>query len=181
MAANNFDACLAFVLKYEGGYVNHPRDPGGPTNLGVTQGVLTSWLQRPASISDVKGLTVAAVTPIYKARYWLPIFGDDMPAGVDLALFDWGVNSGPSHAARDLQAALGVTVDGAIGGETLDAVGKQNPAFIIRAVCDRRMAYYKSLGTWDVFGRGWTARADAVLATALQMATTVPHASGPVA
>ena len=99
---------------------------------------------------------------------------NDRPAIADHQQ-DWGVNGGPKKAVRDLQEVLGVTVDGAIGGETLDAVGKQKPEFIIRAVCDRRMAFYKSLDTWDVFGRGWSARANAVLASALQMATNLPH------
>ena len=175
MTANNFDPCMDFVLRYEGGYVNHPRDPGGPTNLGITQRVLSAWLKRPASIADVKSLSVDVAKQIYRAKYWMEVFGDDLPGGVDLAMVDWAVNGGPGKAVRDLQHVLGVTVDGAIGSETHGAIANQRPEFIIRALCDRRMAFYQSLGTWDVFGRGWTARADAVRATALQMATNVPH------
>jgi len=177
MAAPNFETCLEFVLKFEGGYVNHPRDPGGPTNLGITQATLSGWLKRAASISDVKNLTIDGARPIYQVKYWMPVFGDDMPAGVDLALFDWGVNGGCRKAASDLQEVLGVTVDGIIGTETLEATSKQRPEFIVRAVCDRRMTFYKSLGTWDVFGRGWSNRIDAVETLALQLATGVPHAS----
>ena len=94
MAAKNFDKCLKFVLQFEGGFVNNPKDPGGPTNLGVTQATLSNFLGRQATIAEVRALTPAKVAPIYRLKFWDHINGDDLPVGVDLAVFDFGVHSG---------------------------------------------------------------------------------------
>jgi hypothetical protein len=170
-----FERCLPLILKHEGGYVDHPRDPGGATNLGITIGTLSRWLKRPATKAEVRALTAASVAPIYRAYYWLPVKGDDMPGGVDYALFDHAVNSGVGRAVRHLQEVLGVTVDGAIGGETMLAIGRQHPDFIVRALCDKRLEFLKGLPTWSTFGKGWQRRVDEVEDLALEMATGVPH------
>ena len=107
MAAANFERALPLVLKHEGGYVDHPNDPGGATNLGVTIGTLSSWLGRPATKAEVKALTRATVAPIYRKNYWAAIRGDELPAGLDYAVFDFAVNSGPKRAAMALQRAVG--------------------------------------------------------------------------
>lgn len=141
MASGNFDACLAVVLKHEGGYVDHPRDPGGATNLGVTIGTLRAWRGRAVTKAEVKALTVADVTPIYRANYWNAVGGDGLPAGVDLAVFDPAVNSGPARAKRWYAA-----------GRRADAVET------VRAICDIRMGFLRALRTWSTFGKGWTRR-----------------------
>src|SRR5687767_1827204 len=97
MAADNFDASLKFVLQFEGGFVDHPKDPGGATNLGVTIHTLSAVLGRPATKAEVKALTPKTVAPIYRQRYWDKVRGDDLPLGVDLAVFDFGVHSGPKR------------------------------------------------------------------------------------
>jgi lysozyme family protein len=81
----NWDKAFDQVIIYEGGYVNHPKDPGGPTNLGITQSTLSSYLGRRASVQEVRALTKAAVKPIYKKRFWDVLRCDDLPGGVDLA------------------------------------------------------------------------------------------------
>lgn len=168
--SSRFQACLDEVLRHEGGFVNHPADPGGATNLGITQGTLSEWRGKSVSVDDVRNLTVAEAGEIYHARYWQPIRGDALPPGVDLAVFDGAVNSGPGRSARWLQQALGVAQDGIIGPETLAAVGRAKPATLIIEICDARMAFLRSLSTWPTFGKGWTARVNEVQAAALRVA-----------
>lgn len=106
-----------WVLEYEGGFVNHPRDPGGATNMGITRRTLAAWRGHPVSVQDVRDLTKSEAMAIYKAHYWDAVQGDRLPRGLDYAVYDYAVNSGPGRAARDLQRCLGVTVDGIIGAQ----------------------------------------------------------------
>ena len=99
MTAANFDRALTAVLRHEGGYVDHPSDPGGATNLGVTRATLAQWRGRAVSKAEVKALTRAEAAKIYRALYWDEIAGDALPAGLDFAVFDYCVNSGPGRAA----------------------------------------------------------------------------------
>ena len=130
---SNFPASLALVLKAEGGFVNHPRDPGGMTNLGVTRNVWRDWVNRDVDEAEMRSLTPELVTPLYKARYWDACKCDDLPRGVDYAVFDSAVNMGPSRAAKLLQAALGVTADGSIGRATIAAATAADPAELLDA------------------------------------------------
>lgn len=164
-----FDACLPVILKHEGGYVNHPADPGGATNRGITIGTLSNWLGRPATKQEVRDLTAETAAAIYHARYWLPVRGDALGPGLDLAVFDYAVNSGPQRAVRDLQAVLGVAQDGVIGPVTLAAVSARRRQDIVVELCARRLAFLQSLKmSWPVFGKGWQRRVAAVQAEALK-------------
>ncbi len=158
-----FDHALAAVLKHEGGYVNHPRDPGGATNKGVTQAVYDDWRgKHELAKQSVKLITPAEVMAIYKRLYWDAVRGDDLPAGLDYCLFDFAVNSGVKRASRYLQRAAGVIDDGQIGANTLAAVKLVPPRRLIDAVCSARLAFLKNLSTFDTFGKGWTRRVDDV-------------------
>jgi lysozyme family protein len=141
-----FAECVAIVLGHEGGFADRPRaaDPGGTTNYGITIGTLRDWRGADVTPEDVRNLTIEEARAIYFARYWTPIRGDDLPMGVDLAVFDWAVHGGPGRAARDLQAALGVTVDGAVGRQTIDAARAADPIAVIRDVNQRRLAHLRS-------------------------------------
>jgi lysozyme family protein len=165
----NFDACLTHTLKYEGGYVDHPADPGGATNLGITLATLRAWRDKPVSKVDVRALTKSEAGAIYRNKYWNAVRGDDLPKGVDLVVFDWGVNSGPNAAIKALQKVVGVTPDGYIGAVTLREVAKANPATLIKTLCDRRGSFFQSLKTFKVFGRGWMRRVTEVRTAALKM------------
>lgn len=167
----NFEECLALVLKEEGGYSNNPHDSGGATNFGVTQKVYEMWVNHPVSIADIKALTVAQVAPIYRQEYWNKIRGDDLPSGVDYALMDYAVNSGVSRAAKELQNILKVTADGSIGPKTLLSVNSVNPVDIIKKICDNRIAFLQGLSNWTIFGRGWGARVARVANLATRMAS----------
>lgn len=167
---HNWEEALAHVLKYEGGYVNHPADPGGMTNLGVTKRVWEEWTGRPATEADMRALTPAMVSPLYKKRYWDAVRGDDLPSGVDFCVFDCAVNAGVGRASRFLQQAVGVTADGQIGPKTLEAVTAMPADQIIEKFCDLREAHYKSLSTFATFGKGWMNRLNAVEAESSHMA-----------
>jgi lysozyme family protein len=159
---HNWDEAIKHILKYEGGYVNHPADPGGVTNLGVTKRVWEEWTGKPATEADMRSLTPAMVGPLYKKLYWDAVRGDDLPSGVDLCVFDCAVNAGVGRASRFLQQAVGVVADGSIGPKTLAAVTAMPADEIIEKFCDLREAHYKSLPTFATFGKGWMTRLGAV-------------------
>ena len=158
MAKENYDKCLETILHHEGGYVNHPKDPGGETNLGVTKRVYDEW----GGNKNMKDLLVEDVAPIYRKNYWDRMKCDDLPRGLDLCVFDFGVNAGTGRAAKFLQKMIGTTPDGGIGPMTLKALdqyveqnGLENT---IKRYQGGRQAYYESLSTFSTFGRGWTRR-----------------------
>lgn len=170
MAAGSFDRSLAFVLKQEGGYVDDPRDPGGATNMGITLATLTAWRHSAVTKQDVQNLTVAEAAAIYRTKYWNALQCDALPAGVDLMLFDCGVNAGPARSAKFLQAGLGLSADGAIGPQTITAATAADQAHLINDLAKRRLDYYRSLPAFDHFGGGWTARVNDALPLALSIA-----------
>lgn len=166
---NNFEQCLALVLKNEGGFVNNPKDPGGMTNLGVTKKTWEDWVGHPVDESVMRALGPADVAPLYKKNYWDKTRCDDLPAGVDYAIFDFAVNSGPSRAAKILQGCCGVAQDGSIGPATLNAVATRSPRDLATEICEERLKYLQSLPTYDTFGKGWTRRVNEVEAMAFNM------------
>lgn len=167
-----FDLGVRLLLKpgREGGFVNHSRDPGGMTNLGVTKNQWEKYVGHGVTEADMRALTPSVVTPFYKSEYWNEIQGDALPAGVDYCVFDTSVNSGPGRAARFLQHVLGLTEDGAIGPVTIQAANMRSAHDIIRKYSDTRLAFLKGLDTWDTFGVGWAVRVEAVEKEALSFA-----------
>lgn len=158
----NFENCFALVIKHEGGYVDNPKDPGGATNLGCTKKVWEEWIGHEVSKDDIKALTHSDVMPLYKKRYWDAIKGDDLPMGVDYAVFDLAINSGTGRAAKTLQSVLGTNTDGQIGPATLRALEKANPREVATAICEARLAFLQSLSTYGTFGKGWSRRVSEV-------------------
>ena len=155
---SNFPASLALILKSEGGFVNHPRDPGGMTNLGVTRNVWKEWVKHEVDEAEMRALTPELVAPLYKANYWDACRCDDLPRGVDYCVFDSAVNMGSSRAAKLLQAALGVTADGSIGRATIAAATAADPVELLEAFSLGKEEFYKSLPTFATFGKGWLNR-----------------------
>jgi lysozyme family protein len=169
MAADNFETCFNFILEFEGGFTNDPRDPGGATNLGVTQATLSAFLGRQATIAEVKALTPAKVAPLYRLKFWDHVNGDDLPVGIDLAVFDFGVHSGPSRGVMGLQRALGIADDGQPGPVTTAAAKKADPKTTVNAICDERMAFLRKLKVFKSFGKGLTSRVEKCRKAALSM------------
>lgn len=166
-AGVRFALALNFTAREEGGWSDHPDDPGGATNHGITIATLAAWRGQPVTKADVRALTTDEARAIYRANYWNPVRGDDLPHGLDLAMFDWGVNAGPGRAVRGLQRIVGVSADGAMGPMTLGAVRQRHCATLINALCDARLAHLRGLDTWPTFGRGWSGRVARVRAAAL--------------
>lgn len=165
MTAALFKPSLALVLAHEGGYVNHPKDPGGATNKGVTQKVYDNYRRlKGRPVRSVKYIEDYEVEEIYNHHYWRLVSGDELPAGLDYAVFDFAVNSGVSRAGKFLQRVLGFKgsdIDGIIGTGTLAAAReacRQNEYKVIADLCQARLAWLHTLGTFPTFGRGWTRR-----------------------
>jgi lysozyme family protein len=171
MSASSFTSSLAAVLAHEGGYVNHPADPGGATNCGVIQTVYDEYrLSRKLPPRSVRFIEASEVAEIYRQRYWNAIRGDDLPSGVDYCVFDFAVNSGVDRAARYLQRACEAPEDGKIGPVTVAAAKNQMPVSLIEKVCAARLNFLRQLKIFDTFGRGWTRRVEEVCAKAKAMA-----------
>ena len=170
MPETRFDACLAVVLGHEGGFADHPDDPGGATNMGITRRTLADWRGvspwQDLDKAEVAALTRAEAAKIYRARYWQACAADHLPAGLDLAVFDFAVNSGPVRAIRTLQALVGAEADGIVGPRTVaavtDAVNLSGAASVVDRLCDARLTFLRSLSTFPHFGRGWTRRVGAI-------------------
>jgi len=138
---------------------------------GITLATFRAARGAERTKAELRAISDADVEDIYRQRYWLAVRGDDLPAGVDHAVFDAAVNSGPGRAARWLQQALGVWPDGAIGPKTLLAAAGRDPVELVDRICDLRLGYLKALQTFDVFGMGWTKRVAAVRSEAKSFAT----------
>ena len=177
MAQRNWQACLTAILAEEGDFADNPGDPGGATNMGITRKTLSAWRGEPVSREDVMMLEKNEAARIYREKFWMAIEGDDLPDGLDLALFDDGVLSGPRNAIRDLQRALQLSVDGVMGPQTRAAVAAQSVAEIITLLQAERLARLKSLPHFALFGRGWSRRLQRIerQAKALAKIARVPN------
>lgn len=174
MTAANFQACFDRLMRSEGGYVDHPKDPGGATNLGVTQVTLSTWRRCPVTKTDVFNLTRVEAAEIYRARYWNAVRGDDLPGGVDYAVFDYAVNSGPGAAIKALQKSLGLSPSGVLTQTTITMAHRFNSQALVRAIGRERLGLLKRLATWATFGKGWGRRCKEVEVAACAMASGKP-------
>ena len=165
----NFDTCLSMLLKHEGGYVNHPADPGGMTNLGVTKRTYDEFHGTDIDEEGMRNLKKSDVEPIYRRNYWDRCRCYDLPSGVDWAVFDFAVNSGTGRAAKALQQAVEAKQDGSIGPITLMKVKDHEVVNIINRIAIYREQFYRSLKTFDTFGKGWIRRNDETRQQAIHM------------
>jgi Glycosyl hydrolase 108 len=167
--SSRFDACMPFIFKAEGGYSDNPADPGGPTNFGITLATLRAYEGDPnLTADDVKKLTPAMAKEIYRTAYWNRMQCGALPAGLDLEVFDFGVNSGPAASVKTLQKIVGVTQDGSIGPITLAAVGQFNVGDLIGRFAQARLAFYQSLNMPE-FEQGWATRVAQIQTAAAKM------------
>jgi lysozyme family protein len=168
---SNFDACLAKLLVHEGGYVNHPADPGGETNLGVTKKVWEEWVGHPVNEKEMRNLTPLMVAPLYKRKYWDACHADELISGLDYAVFDVAVNSGVGRAVKLLQSSVGATPDGGYGSITAALVreAEKDPVKLIESFSAKRQEFLESLKAFPTFGKGWSRRVAEVKEVALQM------------
>lgn len=162
----NWQASIDAVLHSEGGYVNDPRDNGGMTNLGVTKRAWEAWVDHPVDEAEMRSLTPEMVEPFYRTGYWDACKCDELPLGIDYAVFDFAVNSGVGRASKTLQEAVGASVDGVIGKNTIAAAAKHDPSELIKLFGAKKEMFYRSLGNFRIYGRGWLRRVAEVQKTA---------------
>ena len=155
---SNWDNSFKLMLKSEGGFVNHPSDPGGMTNLGVTKATWENWVGRESDEAEMRGLTPEKVEPLYKKKYFDAVRGDELPMGLDYLMFDFAVNAGAGRAIKTLQTAVGVTPDGGFGPMTMAAVQATDPVDLIERFSQAKEDFYRSLTTFATFGKGWLNR-----------------------
>ena len=171
-----FQRCVDIVLKHEGGFTEGRGDPGGTTNYGIS----LRYARGQGSLFDLDGDgdvdrdDILLVTPekasiAYRDWFWRDVRGDELPPGVDLAIFDFAVNSGASRAIRETQMALGLQVDGVLGPVTMAAIKATEPGTLIALICRRRLAFLKRLSHWSRFGVGWERRVNDIETKALNM------------
>lgn len=170
----NFARALPLVLKHEGGFSNHPSDLGGATNKGVTLATFRAYVKPGGTVADLKAITDEQVQTVYYRHYWAAVNAQALPSGVDYALFDFAVNSGPARAAKYLQAILGVEQDGRVGPKTIAAAKAKDARAVINGLCDARLAFLKRITSggkllWNTFGKGWDRRVARVRSDALLM------------
>lgn len=174
MSKDNFDACLREILHHEGGWSNHNKDPGGMTMLGVTKQTYEDWVGHSVTEAVMRSLTPAKVAPLYQKKFWDVMCCDFLPSGLDLCVFDFGVNAGTNRSSRYLQKLVGAVQDGSIGPKTIQAVGSAvkdiGAEKLISNFQASRREFYKRLVTFQTFGRGWLRRVDEVEKTAKKMA-----------
>jgi len=145
-----FDQCFDKLISHEGGYVNHPTDPGGETNYGISKRAYPSL--------DIKALTLADAKAIYKRDYWDRAQCDQLPSQLSYLVFDAAVNSGIGQSIRFLQRAVGVADDGSIGPITLSAAKRMDTNSLCARFLGHRLEFMTKLSTFDVFGKGWARR-----------------------
>jgi lysozyme family protein len=155
---SNWQKSFELMLKSEGGYVNNPADPGGMTNLGVTKATWENWVGRESDEAEMRGLTPEKVEPMYKKKFWDAVRGDELPVGLDYLLFDFAVNAGAGRSIKTLQSAVGATPDGGFGPLTMAAVQAIEPQDLIERFSQAKEDFYRSLNTFNVFGKGWLNR-----------------------
>ena len=155
----NFDAAFKQVLLAEGGFVSHPLDPGGATNMGITEAVA----RRVGYKGPMQDLPVDLAKRIYLEEYWKPVRAEELPPAVRYAVFDAAVNSGVKQSVLWLQRALGVADDGVFGPKTLEAVNAANPDALRARIIAQRLRFLTNLNTFGAFGRGWTRRCAEIL------------------
>lgn len=169
MTKTNFVPCLGVTLQHEGGWADHPKDPGGATMKGITLATFRHYVPG-ATKADLRAISDEWVQLIYSDGYWEDVRGDDLPPGVDLATFDFAVNSGPDRAAKALQSVVGAAQDGKIGRATLTAIKGEDSTEVVKEICARRLSFVRGLKTFGTFGKGWVRRVVDVEAKGVAMA-----------
>jgi lysozyme family protein len=164
------EEAIAFTLGNEGGYSNHPSDPGGATNFGIIQRNLDKWNgvhPERGFPANVKDLTQDQAETIYRTDYWR-WDGIAEPA-LAIKLFDIGVNCGIGTSIKLLQKAVNmlvsppISVDGQLGPATCGAANIQPPDALLQALCQAQRDYYQAIVDRNlsqaVFLKGWLNRA----------------------
>lgn len=170
---DNFESSLKHLLAHEGGWSDHPSDPGGATMKGVTLQVFREFKRNPhITKEELRNISDEDLASLYKKRYWDACRCDELVSGLDYTVFDCAVNSGPGRAIKFLQSCVGVNPDGGFGSVTMAAVAqfqKDVAKTLVKEYCEKRLDFLQSLKTYEVFGKGWKRRVEEVEKTSLEM------------
>ncbi len=170
----DYQSCEDRVLAHEGSeYTDgvHPYDPGGPTRWGITIFDARAFWKKDATADDVRTMPKSVAQDIYKAKYWAVVNGDNLPAGVDDCIFDYGVNSGNSRAGKVLRRLLSLPdADWHVTDQIIAECKRRDPKALVNAICDERMQFLQSLAIWPTYGRGWSTRVKEVRQFSTQLA-----------
>lgn len=170
-----FNTCLAFTVAQEGWFVNDPRDPGGATYKGITLASLREYLRAPNTpVSVLRGLDQISIAKFYRSQFWDICQCGVVPAGIDLMLFDHGVNAGAQHPVPMLQDLIEVEADGAIGPLTLAAIATWRQSDLIGALGDAQEEYYRGLKNFTIYGNGWLNRLSRRYTASIRLAALHP-------
>ena len=181
MAASTYCEALRRLLLHEGGYCNHPKDPGGPTNFGITIADYRKYIKPGASADDVRAMRLEEAKAIYRSKYWRALRCDELPAGVDDSIFDYGVNSGVGRAGKVLRRVMGLPDDNcAVTDDVIAEVTRRDPRTVIAAINAERLAFLRGLRSWPVFGTGWERRVGDVRDFSLHIAGQAPTGPEPL-
>lgn len=154
MNDRNFKNALQIILSHEGGYSDHPLDPGGETNYGITK---RTAVQHGYN-GPMRDIPMHTVEYIYHVSYWIKSHADEMPYAIALNVFDAAVNHGVKNAIRFLQRALKVSGDGVFGKNTLIALKSCNEVNTLLRFQAERLQFYTDINTFETFGKGWVRR-----------------------
>lgn len=180
MSIVSYDESLRRLLLHEGGYTNHPRDPGGPTNFGITIYDFRKYVMPGATADDVRRMKLEDAKVIYRAKYWDAMRCSDLEPGVDYAMFDYGVNSGVGRAGKVLRRLVGLPDSTSeVTPEVIRTAQAVMSAQLVGMICDERIRFLKRLSTWPVFGGGWGRRVSEVRNYATSIAQDIPMIEGP--
>jgi len=166
---STYEICLPLLLAHEGGYTNHPSDPGGPTNFGITIDDYRRYVKPDATAADVRGMKLSEAKSIYRSIYWDAQRCDELPPGVDYVIFDYGVNSGLGRSGKVLRRMLSLPANSSLDA-VIAAADTSDHQSLVSSICDERLHFLQSLKTWPVFGVGWGCRVAEVRSAALAMA-----------
>ncbi len=154
IATTTFAPLFDRLMVHEGGYVNHPNDPGGATKWGVTERVARKYGYK----GDMRNLPKSTANEIAKKLYWEKVHGGQLDKAIAWQVLDASYNHGVRRSIKFLQKAVGVKADGIIGDITLNAVNSMNKNDVIFLFNAERLEFYASLRGFKSFGRGWTRR-----------------------
>lgn len=165
MANKGFSSAVETILKHEGGYVNHPKDRGGPTNWGITQKTYEQYKKRPVTLAEIQKMPRSEAIDIYKKNYWDTVGGDNLKYySVALALFDQAVNRGPSTVLKQAQRIVRLTPSGTPTPQTINAINAMSDTTFLDNLFRSSQESYKAIVAKDpsqeVFLQGWLNRVD---------------------
>lgn len=158
---------MPFILKWEGGFANHPNDKGGATNKGITIATFRHFFGSGATVEQLKAMTDEQWETVFRKGFWDPFKGDEIRnQSIANICVDWAWGSGTTTAIKQVQRLLGVTADGIVGNITLGAINNAEPEKLFGKIKSARLSFVEAIVKRDasqqVFLKGWRNRINAI-------------------